>query len=208
MAITNYTELQAAIKSWLRRSDMDTIIPDLITLGEDRVYRNLRVRAMEASISGTMAAGVLAVPSDYVSLKHAYISSTSPIQWLERKAAEWMYRNDPFRNQRTAVPKYIAREGSSFIFAPWPAQDYTVGGIYYKRLDPVSTSVNAVFNENPGLWLFGALCESAPYIHNDKRLPMWEHKFDRLIAEAGGEEYVENASGGSLRMTADGMSHP
>lgn len=34
MAITTYAELQTAVGNWLHRSDVSTIIPDLIALGE------------------------------------------------------------------------------------------------------------------------------------------------------------------------------
>lgn len=206
MAITTYAELQTAITSWLRRADMAAIVPDLISVAEDRIYRNLRVRTMEETLSSTIASGVISVPSDYVDLKHAYISSTSPYQWLERKSAEWIYRNYRYREQDTGIPRFIAREGTNFIFGPYPASTYTVGGIYYKRLDPVSTAVNDIFTSHPGLWLFGALSESAPYIHNDNRLPMWEAKFGQIIAEVNAEEYRENSSGSRLAMTAEGMN--
>ena len=205
MALSTYAELESAITSWLKRADMATIIPDLITLGEDRIYRTLRVRAMEEELSSTIANGVIALPSDYVQLKFAYIDSTSPKQWLEHKPAEWIYRNNPFREGHTGVPKFIARERSNFIFAPWPAAAYSVKGVYYKRLDPLSSAVNTVFTDHPGMWLFGALVESAPYIHNDARLAVWEAKFNQVLAEANGEEFQENSSGSRLRMTAEEM---
>lgn len=208
MSISTYADLQNAITNWLKRSDLTTSIPDLIAVAERRIYRNLRVREMEEPLALTMAGGVLAVPSDYVNLRYAYISSTSPVVWLERKAPEWIYRNDPYRTQRRDIPKYIAREGANFIFAPYPSSDFDVSGIYYKRLDPIAATLNDIFMDNPDLWLFGALAESAPFVQNDARLPMWEAKFNRSLAEANSEEYVENASGGSLAMTSDFQAHP
>lgn len=208
MAITTYAELQTAVTNWLRRADMASIIPDLISLGEDRIYRGLRVRAMETALSDTIASGVIAVPSDYVDLKYAYIDSTSPKQWLEHKNAEWIYRNDAYRPSRTGIPKYIARETTNFIFSPYPASTYTVAGVYYKRLDSIATAVNDIFSAHPGLWLFSALSESAPYIHNDMRLPMWESKFIQLLNEVNAEEYRESNSGSRLAMTAELQSTP
>jgi hypothetical protein len=158
---------------------------------------------MEEALSGTIASGVIAVPADYVSLKFVYIDSTAPKHWLEHKPAEWIYRNNPRREGAPGIPQYIARERSNFIFAPYPASSYSVVGVYYKRLDPVSSSVNTIFTSHPGLWLFGALVESAPYTHNDVRIPMWEAKFVQLLSEVNAEEYQENSSGSRLRMTAE-----
>lgn len=179
---------------------MTTIVQDLIALGEDRIYRSLRVKAMEEELADTIASGTIAVPSDYVDLKYAYID-TSPIQWLERKPPEWIYRNDPSRT--SGIPRYIARERSTFIFSPYPSTTYDVAGTYYKRLSSIASAVNDIFSAHPGLWLFGALAESAPYIQNDARLPMWESKFSQLLAEVNAEEYRENSSGSRLAMTAE-----
>jgi hypothetical protein len=198
MAITTYAELQTSVKNWLHRSDMDAVIPDLITLGEGRIYRQLRVRQMEETLSGTFSGGTLAIPADYVELKFAYVD-TSSNRWLERKTAEWIYRNDPTRSSGEA--RYIAREGSNFILSP--TENATIAGIYYKRLDPIATTLNTIFTSHPGLWLFAALIESEAYIVRDARMPMWEAKFGQLVQEVSMEEWRENASGSNLAMTAE-----
>ena len=41
MAISTYAELQAAIKSWSKRDDLDSEIPDFIKLAETRINRNI-----------------------------------------------------------------------------------------------------------------------------------------------------------------------
>lgn len=196
--MNTYADLQTSIKSWLRRSDLDSVIPDFIALGEDRIYRNLRVRQMEEEIDTSISSGVLAVPADYVDMKYLYVD-TATKQWLERKTAEWIYRNNPSRNAGT--PLYFARDGSNFIFAP--VQDVAVKGMYYKRLPSVATELNDIFTAHPGLWLFAALSETAPYIQNDQRLPMWEKKFADILMEVNAEEYRENASGSRLAMTLE-----
>lgn len=203
--ISTYAELQTAVLNWLHR-DMASSIPDLIALGEDRIYRILRVREMEQSLSQTISSGVVSVPSDYVNLKFAYLSSVSPNRWLERKPAEWIYRNDPYRSAQTGVPRYIAREVDNFIFSPYPAANYTLSGVYYKRLDPISTTLNSIFTNHPALWLFAALCESAPFIQSDKRIAVWEKKFADTVLEVSSQESLENQSGSRLAMTSELMN--
>jgi hypothetical protein len=196
--VNTYADLQTSIKNWLRRSDLDSVIPDFITLGEQRIYRGLRVRQMEEEIDSTISGGLLPVPSDYVDMKYIYVDNSTK-QWLERKSAEWIYRNNPTRN--TDTPLYFARERDNFIFAP--SQDVAVKGTYYKRLPSISVTLNDIFTGNSGLWLFAALCETAPYIQNDARLPVWEKKFMDILMEVNTEEFRENASGSRLAMTAE-----
>lgn len=199
MALTTYAELQTALANELARADLTSFIPDWITLAESRINKNLRVRQMETSSASTMSAGVVAVPTNYVALKDSYISSTSPYQNLERKASEWIYGTYP---QRTAdsTPGYIAREGSNFIFGPYPDANYTVTLVYWNRLAALSTGVNSVFTAYPGLWFFGALCESAHKLKADSRIPMWEKRFTELLAAVQSESEDEEFSGSTLSM--------
>src|SRR5690348_14504070 len=165
-----YSGLQNSLASWLHRSDLTATIPDLITLADNRINNDLRHRAMETSQASTIASGVIAVPSNYIELKDAYISSTSPYVNLDRKTANWIYDKYPNRVSDN-TPRFIAREGSNFIFGPFPDANYVVTLVYYNRFASLSSSVNSVFTSYPGLWLYGALLEAAPYLKDDKRIP-------------------------------------
>ncbi len=132
MALNTYSDLVTAIGTWLNRTDLASYIPDFIALAEERIYRSLRVKAMETALSSTISSGAIAVPSDYIELKSAYIDG-SPTYALERLSVEEIYTKYPTRSSQ-GKPLYIAREGASFIFGPYPDGAYTVKGIYYARL--------------------------------------------------------------------------
>lgn len=202
MSIASYSELKTAVASWLHRSDLTSIIPDFITLGENRIYRDLRIRCMETALSSAISSGVLAVPSGYIELKHAYINAT-PVRKLTRKDPEWIYHNYPTRSA-DACPLFIAREGDNFIFGPYPDTGYTVKGIYYKRLTALSDSnTSNWFTSNAAeLLLFAALCESAPYIGADSRYQLWETKYAEAKNRIQREENKEQFSGSILSVTA------
>lgn len=199
MSITTYEELQTSVTNWLKRSDLSSYTADLISLGEARLYSDLRVRAMESSLSTAISSGVIALPSDYIDLKHAYIDGT-PVVWLERKSAEWVYANYPTRSAE-GKPAFIAREGSNFIFGPYADSGYTVKGIYYARPSALSSALNTIFTNYPGVYLFAALAEAAPFLKDDKRLPMWEAKYTDLKTRIQLESDREEFSGSTLRMT-------
>ena len=44
MAISNYSELKAAIADWLNRSDLTDSIPDFIALAETRHKRDFKIK--------------------------------------------------------------------------------------------------------------------------------------------------------------------
>lgn len=199
MALATYSDLTTAVANWLHRSDLTSYIPDFITLAETRIYREVRSRDMETAFSTAIASGVVALPASYIDLKFAYVDR-SPSNWLDRKSAQWIYQNYP---QRTSdgLPRFIARQGSNFIFGPYPDSGYTVAGVYYKNLGAVSSSAHALFVSNPDLYVFGALCEAEPYIIRDARVALWKAKYNEIRDQINDLADEEDLSGGSLRVT-------
>lgn len=195
MAITNYSDLKAEVATWIDRSDITANIPSIITLGEWRIYRELRVRAMETALSGTISSGVVAVPSDYVEMKYAYISG-SPVQFIQRRKPEYIYENFPLRSA-DGKPVCFSREASNFIFGPYPDSAYTVKGIYYARLSALSdANTSNWFTANaPDLLLFSALSLTEAFLMNDSRIPVWEAEYQRIKSQVQLEDDSEGQSG-------------
>lgn len=202
MSISSYSDMQALIERRLKRTDLDSYIPDYIRLGEARIYRELRVRQMETALNSTIASGVIAVPTGYLEFKNVYVDGT-PIQRLERKTAEWMYFNYPTRNS-DGKPCFIAREGSNFIFGPYPDSTYTIKGIYYKKLDALSDSntSNWLITDCPDLLMYAALIEAQIDIHGDERIGLWEQKYQETKQQVIRADKLEETSGSVLSVTA------
>ena len=196
MSITTNGQLETAVANWLHRDDLTSIIPDLITIAETRIFREVRCRVMESALTGTTSSGVLAVPSDYLAIKFAYITG-APTSKLSRMSASQLYERWPLRTA-AGKPVAIAREGTNFIFGPFPGSDYTIGGIYYAKPIAVATSANALFLANPDLYLFAALCEATPYLKDDPRIPIWEAKLKQIMYQLANEDAEESGSGGGM----------
>lgn len=200
MAITTYAQLQTAVINWLKvsSSDFDTDqLGDLITLAEKRIFRNVRVRAMETTISSAISAGVVAVPSDYVEAKHIFVQTSGEYRPLGRRPVEWIYQNYPVRSS-DGTPKYFARESGNLIFGPYPDSGYTISGVYYKRLTAIATTANDLFTNNPDLYLMACLVESEPLFGRDARLPVWEAKYRQIVEDLNNEDRREQSSGSVL----------
>jgi hypothetical protein len=200
MSLSTYADLQTSVASWLHRSDLTAITPDLIRLGELRIFREVRCRDMETALSGTIASGVIALPSDYLDLKFAYIDAT-PVSKLDRASASQIYEQYPYRNA-SGKPTSIGREGSNFIFGPYPDSGYTVKGIYYAEPVSIATTANALFVANPDLYLFAALCEAAPYIQDDPRVQLWEGKYASIKQQIAWQDTEEYGSGAGMAVRA------
>lgn len=200
MSLNSFTTIKAAVGTWLDRSDMAGVIPDLIAIAEARLYRELRIKALEESLSSVISSGVVSVPSDYIQMKNAYIDGKYALQ---RADASYIYDRYPDRTAQ-GVPIYFAREADNFIFGPYPDSAYTMKGVYYKKLPALSASneTNWFTDNCPELVLFGALVEAEPYIGNDARIILWESKFASIRDTIQRNNDREEFSGSRLQTVA------
>lgn len=193
--ITGYASLQTAVGDWLARGDLTSYIPNFIQNWEEKFYRNPdnHGRWMETDLSSTIASSVIAVPSDYLRLKYAYING-SPSARLDRVSVNQLYGRYP-RGDGTGFPQWIARDASNFVFGPEPDDTYAVKGVYWAKPTALRSyasdaAAHWIILNAPDLPLYGALCESAPFLRRDDRLPMWqalyasaESAYQRLMSE-------------------------
>lgn len=198
MSLTTYSELQTAVASWLHRSDLTAILPDLITVGEKKIFREVRARVMESTLTGTISSGVVALPSDYLGVKFARLTTT-PAQNLTWASASQIYAQYPLRSS-DRKPVLIGREGTNFIFGPYPDSAYTLAGIYYAQPTVIASSANALFLANPDLYLFAALSEAGDYTANDKNVVKWTAKYEAIRDSLNQESRLEAGSGGGMQV--------
>ena len=87
MAITNYTQLQSSIASWLLRDDLTAVIPDFITLAEAQFNREIRNRKMIKRATATIDSQYSAVPSDWLQ-NVDLVMETNPVTTLQFVTSE------------------------------------------------------------------------------------------------------------------------
>lgn len=196
--ISTFTTLKNAVADWLDRDDMGDAIETMIGLAEARIYRDLRIQPMETALSVTIASGVAAVPSDYLELKYAYVDGAEAVS-LEPRSPEWIVANYTTRSS-DSKPVFIARDGSNFIFGPYPDSTYTIKGTYYAKLTALSASneTNWFTTNAPELLLYGTLLHSAPYVGDDQRAPLWSAGYEeakgRVIEQDDAQRFPRRMS--------------
>lgn len=198
MALSNRTELLAALADWANRTDMTAVWPDLITLAEAEMKRRLR-RATE-STTIYIAAGNMDGPSDMAEPIHLRLSSSSPYQDGTLALCTPEMLTDV--RQRTGYvagrPTHYAYYDGQLQFAPIPDQSYDGILLYKQQLTPLTAdnTTNAVLTEFPDLYLFGALLQAAPYLEHDERIAVWYQKFNDAIDQANEMADRESYGGG------------
>lgn len=195
MALANYSDLKSAVADWLVRSDLTSRIPDFIALAEARINRELRVREMIATETGTVSSQTLAIPSDFVEALRFTLDTASDIPLEYRPFEDAERRN---AGNSSGQPAMFAVVGSEFRLYPTPDSDYTYTLDFYQRVPALSdtNTTNWLLTKAPDLYLFGALAEAAPFLLDEAWFPLWDGRFQTVKrALQGAESRAKRTSG-------------
>lgn len=188
MALANYSDLQTAVASWLKRSDLMSSIPDFIALAESKLNRRLRLRAMDKITSDvtSISTNLLAFPANTVELMDiALVETDGALSELTLVTQENFY---PAYKVTPAKPTaFTVRDQIEFDCVS--DQVYSLKIHYLEGFAlSVASPTNWLLTNHPDAYLFGALAEAAPFIKDDNRYPMWQNRFDVAIREINAKE--------------------
>lgn len=186
MDFTNYAGLQSAVAEFLARDDLTAQIPGFIQLAEARIKRGVRRKTVRND-AFSISTEATTVPTDCQEIR-----SLSPLSGIPT-------RDRPLKNATpsmladmraltagiNAVPQLFAVIDGNIVVSPPPSQAGTYRITYFQKLVPLSNTntTNEVLTEAPDIYLYGALCESAPYLEHDERLALWNSRFESAVAE-------------------------
>ncbi len=101
----------------------------------------------------------------------------------------------------TGQPVVYTIVGDAIQFGPTPDAVYTVSLDYYQRFAALSTTpTNWLLTNHPGVYLFGALAEGAPYLMEDERTPLWDTKYRAEVAALQQADDAALRSGSAMRV--------
>jgi hypothetical protein len=189
MSIATYAQLQTAVASWLHRTDLADVIPDFITLAEERLNRTLRVRQMETVLAETTIedGNLIAEPDGMVGVKTLWVPNYegSP---LKTQTYEYVVANDT-----ETYPTHWAWVGDNLYFNGTG----TVQGVYYTGIPALAedATTNWLLTAHPSVYLRGALLEAAVYTRDPEGIAFCQAAFDAIIADIMGSNARDIYSG-------------
>lgn len=181
MAITTYAELKAAIGEWLNRDDLDSVIPNFISLAEAQFNRTIRHRKMVVRADATLDTPYFAVPGDWLQTIRFQLN-TNPVTPLLFVTPEQALEETQVYSA-AQQPLFFAMIGEQFQVVPAPDGSYDAELLYYGKIPALSDSntTNWLLTESPDLYLYGALAQTAPYLKEDERLGIWAGLYQKLF---------------------------
>ena len=203
MAITSYSTLISAVKTYLNRSDIsDAQIKEFISLAEASFNRVLRTRNQITRSTSDISTQFVSQPTDLLELYNIQLNS-DPIVRLEQVSLSKM---DELKSasSTTGKPRYFAITGADLEFYPSPDTTYEIEVIYYKTIAPLSDSNtdNFLLTNQVDIYLFGTLVQAEPWLMNDERIGVWGAFLGKAIEELRISDQRAQTESGTIVMRA------
>jgi hypothetical protein len=206
VSISSYSELKTAIQNWTKRSSLaDARLVEFINLAESRIAKELRVRDMETIASVSVVAGTrtAALPTNYRGLKRVTID-TDPVTNLRFVSPDFYWST--WNGSGSGEPEVYTIEAGNFVFGPVPVAARTASVLSMGLAALTGSVTPALFTNNPELYLYAALVESAPYLGNADRLPEWEGKYQVALQTVKESNKKDRHPGPLIRRRIGGVA--
>lgn len=177
MALTNYTDLQASISSWLQRDDLTAQIPDFINIAESYLNDDLRLRSMitEATITPSQVNTYVSLPDGFIEAINFVDEDGDELQQVHHDYLQSIDDND-------SPEFYSITSRINFESTASSALSYTM--TYYKGLDIATDATNDILTNHPNLYLYASLLQAEMYLKNDKRISNWHELYNKAMRQA------------------------
>lgn len=188
MAITTYTELVASVADFLHRVDLTTQIADFITLAEDEINADMRLRLMEVDETLTFSTGrTVALPDRILEpIRLTLVYAGADDEELVYQTPVQMIVNDSVGV--ACRPIYWTIKGDNIEFPNRADRSYTMTFRMLQGFDIANTGTNALLTKYRGLYLYGALVQASAFVENDDKIAKWKSMYLNMKKKVNRQE--------------------
>ena len=211
-----FTTLQDDVRSYLERGGSAATdplvfaqIPNLITLAERRISRDLKIQGFQTVVVTNLQAGVavLAKPDRWretISMNIGTgVNNNTRVQVFTRDY-EYCRTYWPDETERDQPVFYADYNYSNWLIVPTPDEAYPIEILYYElpALLDENNQTNWLTEFAPNLLLYATLLEATPFLKNDERIPVWQNMYAQAAQAIQGEDMAKVLDRGAVRNEA------
>jgi hypothetical protein len=190
-----YDSLLVDLRRYLERGftqESDQIVydqlPRLITLGERRIARELKIGGFIRPVQTPLQIGVAV----YLKPDRWRDTVSMTLNGVPIFARAYEYCRNYWPNEaQTGTPQFYADyDFQHWLIAPTPDADSTLEILYYEQpaLLGEELQTNWLTEYAPDLLLYAALLEATPFLKSDERIQTWQALYDRAAQAISGED--------------------
>jgi len=183
--IENYAQLQTLMAQYMKRQDLNNLIPTFISLAEEWFDDNVYTKARRESYIFKAMQNVTAAPSDWKRIIQAWYNGIR-MEYYPSDVDGAYANGSPYTTNNVApYLQYntIQIEGDNLVLNV-PTLGLICQIDYYVTLEPLSdiNVSNWLLEDSPTTYLFGALTNAGIYMRDDVRTQQWQGLRDMAIA--------------------------
>jgi hypothetical protein len=190
-----YDSLLVDLRRYLERGftqESDQIVydqlPRLITLGERRIARELKIEGFIRPVQTPLQIGVAV----YLKPDRWRDTVSMTLNGVPIFARAYEYCRNYWPNEaQTGTPQFYADyDFQHWLLAPTPDAASTLEILYYEQpaLLGEELQTNWLTEYAPDLLLYAALLEATPFLKSDERIQTWQALYDRAAQAISGED--------------------
>lgn len=161
----NYAELQTAIADYMHRSDLTSMIPTFIQLAESSLFRELKPKDLEVSVTGLTTGATIDLPADFNVVSRLTITYAGAERTLDYKSQA----NDATSG---SVPQYFSLEKDAIRLFPAPSGEFSYTLYYIQTIPNLSgtQTTNWLLENASDLYLYASCLEASKYIRSAEQV--------------------------------------
>lgn len=183
MALTDYDGLTAAIARHVNKTNLTSVIPDFVALGEALLRRRLRIETQEEVLEAEIEDETFALPASYRDITSLTVDGNA-VNYLTPEDIDAYSDGE-------GVPQFYTVQDRTLIFRPSPDAAYDMTLRYRgSGVCTLSSSVKTDWLQcnHPDARFYAALVASAEYLRDDERIPVWERRLNEIVAEINADK--------------------
>lgn len=206
MALSTYTELKSTIANWLNRSDLTSVIAeDFIVLAEADFNSKLRISQMHSQTTITIDSETESTPTGFLQARDFYIlrnTNKHPMSYLSPAQMDSIKGTS-----MSGIPVAYTILGSTFRFAPRPADSYSGILNFYKKFDALSATntSNYILTDHPAIYLYGSLFHASNFLGgiDPNQSQQWSQMYQTALERAELNDREDQFSASPLQIRSD-----
>lgn len=215
-AAMTFTTLQNDVRSYLERggsASTDPLvyaqIPNLITLAERRISRDLKIQGFQTVVVTTMQSGVAVLPKpdrwrETISMNVGTGNQNNTRSQVYPRSYEYCRMYWPDETELGTPEFYADYNYTNWLVVPTPDFNYPIEILYYElpALLDENNQTNWLTDYAPNLLLYATLLEATPFLKNDERIPIWQNMYAMAAQALNGEDLKKILDRGAVRNEA------
>ena len=199
----NYGEFQDLIRLYLKRTDLDALIPEWITLAGKRIDSDCKLASQEYRSQSPATAQFIPLPPDFLEMRNVQVNYKGQLA-LEYMTPEQL-DNATFARM-SGPPRFYTLFNNQIELLPvGTAESELILEIFYFARNPAMSNQldeTKTLTEHPQLWLYAVMVEAMPFLENQEGQASWATMYRDMAEVLNLKAERARYSGNSLAMRA------